>query len=330
MNMKRERDNEAEIRESAAKFREAKKAKMAAMPQRSPQPVGETGDKNKAKTAPCTLTVETTIIDEESVKGRFGWTLVGEMHIPYIFRYGRTYCSVRMVEMKVLNKLLNLLHQDLYNFTNIWSYCITEAEAKLLNEINFKHCDYQFGREQFTPRDLVVKLSDANEFYQFLEHCYAKLMETSDADNLDRCGLIRINSEYVVPYTVYNDQKYVPLFYFEDETDNLKQRADKLEGWDLSYLRFCCQVQGIRNQLFERDSCSVISLNDIKNYLPPETVYEDYWPKQNLFSLLLLMMNRIPIQTEIVQWTRQANPLPSPKPATQANAANPGHSNFGM
>nr|CAH7721821.1 unnamed protein product [Callosobruchus chinensis] len=349
MNVKQERHDEAEIRELAAKFVEANKAKMA-MPQRTPQPAGQsmnilsflTGDKNKAKTAPCTLTVETTIIDEDSVKGRFGWTLMGKMHIPYIIRYGQTYCSVRMVEMKVLNKLLNYLHQDLYNCTNIRSYYITEAEAKLLNEINFKHCDYQFGREQFTPRDLIVKLSDANEFYQFLGHCYAKLMNTSDADNLDRCGFIRINRESVVPYTVYNDQKYVPLFYFEGETDNLKQRADKLEGWDLSYLKFCCKVQGIRNELFAHDSCSVISLNDIKNYFPPGTVFEDYWPKKNLDSQLLISRNSS--QTQIVQWTRQpvappitAHPSPSPKPATQAKAANPGHlqnvhvfSNFGM
>ncbi|CAH1985352.1 unnamed protein product [Acanthoscelides obtectus] len=351
MNVKQERQDEAEIRELAAKFVEANKAKMA-MPQRTPQPPGQsmnilsflTSDKPKPKTAaPCTPTeADTKNIDEESVKGRFGWTLMGKMHIPYIIRSGESYCSVRMVEMKVLNKLLNYLHQDLYNCTNIRSYYITESEAKLLNEINFKHCDYQFGREQFTPRDLIVRLSDANEFYQFLGHCYAKLMNTSDADNLDRCGFIRINRESVVPYTVYNDQKYVPLFYFEGETDNLKQRADKLEGWDLSYLKFCCKVQGIRNELFAHDSCSVISLNDIKNYFPPGTVFEDYWPKKNLDSQLLISRNSS--QTQIVQWTRQpiappiqAHPSPSPKPATQAKAANSGHlhnvhvfSNFGI
>ncbi|KAJ8975806.1 hypothetical protein NQ317_013737 [Molorchus minor] len=280
MNVKQERHDEAEIRELAAKFVEANKAKMA-MPQRSSQQAGQsmnilsflTSDKPKPKTGACTQVTsndsETKPIDEDSVKGRFGWTLMGKMHIPYIMRSGESYCAVRMVEMKVLNKLLNYLHQDLYNCTNIRSYYITDTEARLLNEINFKHCDYQFGREQFTSRDLIVRLTDANEFYQFLGHCYAKLVNTVDAENLDRCGFIRINRESVVPYTVYSDQKYVPLFYFEGETDNLKQRADKLEGWDLSYLKFCCKAA----------NCPPIS----------------------------------------------AHPPPSPKPATQAKAANNSH-----
>ncbi|KAJ8930439.1 hypothetical protein NQ314_016766 [Rhamnusium bicolor] len=353
MNVKQERHDEAEIRELAAKFVEANKAKMA-LPQRPPQQAGQsmnilsflTSDKAKGKNnsvpAQSSSDSETKNIDEESIKGRFGWTLMGKMHIPYILRSGESYCAVRMVEMKVLNKLLNYLHQDLYNCTNIRSYYITEAEARLLNEINFKHCDYQFGREQFTSRDLIVRLTDANEFYQFLGHCYAKLVNTADAENLDRCGFIRINRESVVPYTVYNEQKYVPLFYFEGETDNLKQRADKLEGWDLSYLKFCCKVQGIRNELFAHDSCSVISLNDIKNYFPPGTMFEDYWPKKNLDSQLLISRNSN--QQQIVQWTRQptappisAHPPPSPKPATQAKAANNSHmhnvhvySNYGI
>lgn len=337
MNVKQERHDEAEIRELAAKFMEANKAKMA-MPQRPPQQPGQSmnilsflgSDKSKPKNNGSPSEADSKNIDEESVKGRFGWTLMGKIHIPYITRSGESYCAVRMVEMKVLNKLLNYLHQDLYNCTNIRSYYITDAEARLLNEINFKHCDYQFGREQFTSKDLIVRLTDANEFYQFLGHCYAKLVNTAETENLERCGFIRINKESVVPYTVYNEQKYVPLFYFEGETDNLKQRADKLEGWDLSYLKFCCKVQGIRNELFAHDSCSVISLNDIKNYFPPGTMFEDYWPKKNLDSQLLISRNSN--QQQIVQWTRQpiappisAHPPPSPKPATQAKAANNSH-----
>lgn len=346
MNVKQERHDEAEIRELAAKFVEANKAKMA-LPQRPPQQTGQsmniisflTNDKTKAKTAGLNE-ADAKNIDEESVKGRFGWTMIAKVHIPYISRSGENYCAVRMVEMKVLNKLLNYLHQDLYNCTNIRSYYITEAEARLLNEINFKHCDYQFGREQFTSRDLIVRMTDANEFSQFLQHCYAKLVNNVDAESMDRCGFIRINRESVVPYTVYNDQKYVPLFYFEGETDNLKQRADKLEGWDLSYLKFCCKVQGIRNELFAHDSCSVISLNDIKNYFPPGTMFEEYWPKKNLDSQLLISRN----SNQQVQWTRQpvappitAHASSSPKPATQAKATNNSHmhnvhvySNYGI
>ena len=58
-----------------------------------------------------------------------------------------------------------------------------------------------------------------------------------------RCGFFRINGESVVPYTMKEGVKYVPLFYFEGETDHLKLKSDKVDGWDLAYLKFCCKVQ---------------------------------------------------------------------------------------
>ncbi|XP_044765649.1 uncharacterized protein LOC123321920 isoform X1 [Coccinella septempunctata] len=335
MSVKQERHDEAEIQELAAKMVEENKAKMAT-PQRTPNQPGTSMNilsylntnnaKSKSSTSIGNPSNSGDISDESSVRGRFGWISIAKSHIPYIIRGEELYCSVRMVEMKILNRYLTYLHPDIYNCTCIRSYFITEAECRLLNEINIKHCDCQFGREQFTTMDLIVRLTDAEEFFKFLSACYSKLL-SGEVTALDRCGFIRINKESVVPYTIYQQQKYVPLFYFEGETDNLKQKADKLEGWDLSYLKFCCKVQGIRNELFAHDSCSVISLNDIKNYFPPGTLFEDYWPKKNMDSQLLISnSNRAPQQ--IIQWTRQpthppiqTKPSPSPKPATQAKAA---------
>ena len=58
-----------------------------------------------------------------------------------------------------------------------------------------------------------------------LFQCYKKLvMKKSNAS--DRCGFFRINGESVVPYTVREGVKYVPLFYFEGEMDNLKMTSD--------------------------------------------------------------------------------------------------------
>ncbi|CAH1377575.1 hypothetical protein MTP99_018976 [Tenebrio molitor] len=326
MNVKQERHDEAEIQALADKILEASKNRMVVNQQKTHAGVGQNlilnsmmNDKKKQNNSlQATNCGETgKAIDEESVRGRFGWETIGKNPIPYINRLGEKYCAVRMVEMKALNKYLNYLHQDIYNCTCIRSYYITEPEGRLLNEINIKHCDYQFGKEQFTQRDLIVRLSDAIEFYNFLCSCYTKLVN-GETDSLGRSGFIRINKESVVPYTVYNDQKYVPLFYFEGETENLKQRANKLEGWDLSYLKFCCKVQGIRNELFAHDSCSVISLNDIKNYFPPGTLFEDYWPKKSVDSQLLISGNTRN-QSQIIQWTRQptgppiAHPVPSPR-----------------
>ncbi|XP_012153898.1 uncharacterized protein LOC100878807 isoform X3 [Megachile rotundata] len=309
--VKQELPDEAEIRELAAKMVEANKAKMVNAPgapsqqQRPPQCLlpqsnfpGILGYLNK-RPADSSTTVATkppstegkVPPDDESQRGRFGWTSFDDCHIPYIFRSGEKYCAVRILESKLLNKYLSYLHSDIYSCTCIRSYYITEAESKLFTEINVKHCENQFGREQFTCKDLVVRLSDAKEFYTFLDVCYTKLTTGTNpnvTNGSDKCGFIRINKESVVPYTVKDGLQYVPLFYFEGETENLKLKAEKLEGWDLSYLKFCCKVQGIRNELFASETCSVISLNDIKSYFPPGTGFEDYWPTKVMDSQLLV------------------------------------------
>lgn len=250
--------------------------------------------------------------DEESVMGHFGWESFnsGKVHIPYIIRQSEKYCAVRNVEQKLLNKYLNVLHQDLYNCINIRSYYITENEARLLDDINIRHCDQYFGKEKFSTKDLIVRFTDTQKFQQFLDVCYKKLTNYSTPN--DKCGFIRINSESVVPYTVRDGQKMVPLFYFEGETENLKLKADSLSGWDLSYLKFCCKVQGIRNELFASETVAVISLDDIKSYFPQGTMFEDYWPNKVVDTQLLVAQ---PKSNGTIAWT---NPPPRQQSQTQS------------
>ncbi|XP_017765555.1 PREDICTED: uncharacterized protein LOC108554703 isoform X3 [Eufriesea mexicana] len=342
--VKQELPDEAEIRELAAKMVEANKAKMvsgvpgAPAQQRPPQCLlpqsnlpGILGYLNK-RVADSSTTVTTKPAsaegkvppDDESQRGRFGWTSFDDCHIPYIFRSGEKYCAVRILESKLLNKYLSYLHSDIYSCTCIRSYYITEAESKLFTDINVKHCENQFGREPFTCKDLVVRLSDAKEFYTFLDVCYTKLTagtnpNMSSGHKADKCGFIRINKESVVPYTVKDSLQYVPLFYFEGETENLKLKAEKLEGWDLSYLKFCCKVQGIRNELFASETCSVISLNDIKSYFPPGTGFEDYWPTKVMDSQLLVNSKG---GGSGGGWTKQPPTPPATKPVPVQNNAN--------
>lgn len=170
----------------------------------------------------------------------------------------------------------------MFSCISVKSFGITEAENKLLNEINNKHCEFAFGKEPFTINaDFIVKLDDLVEFYNFMDICYNKLLlqhTTNDPNN--KCGFVRINDDSVVPYAVKNDQKYVPLFYFEGETDTLKTKAINLENWDLAYLKFCCKVQGIKNELFASEKCMVTSLEDVKSYFPEGTKFDDYWPSK--------------------------------------------------
>ncbi|XP_076242935.1 uncharacterized protein LOC143184522 isoform X3 [Calliopsis andreniformis] len=341
--VKQELPDEAEIRELAAKMVEANKAKMGAAvtgapQQRPPQCLLPQSNlpsilgyltkrpaDSSTTVAAKPLPVEGKLpIDDESQRGRFGWTSFDDCHIPYIFRSGEKYCAVRILESKLLNKYLSYLHSDIYSCTCIRSYYITEAESKLFNEINGKHCENQFGREQFTCKDLVVRLSDAKEFYSFLDVCYTKLTAGTNSNvtsehKADKCGFIRINKESVVPYTVKDGLQYVPLFYFEGETENLKLKAEKLEGWDLSYLKFCCKVQGIRNELFASETCSVISLNDIKSYFPPGTGFEDYWPTKVMDSQLLVNSKG---GGGGGGWTKQPPTPPATKPVSVQNNVN--------
>ncbi|KAK3910587.1 Protein transport protein Sec31A [Frankliniella fusca] len=320
-NVKQEkRDDDEEINELAEKMREANKAKMAGGAVRPPgtngtlgQPVqtqqmvnstqpailnfltrnnsGAPASKTQ-QTQPSTGSTQNSTekppCDADSVKMHFGWVTLGKSHIPYILRYGsEKYCAVRMVEMKLLSKYLTYLHADIYSCTCIRSYYITEAEARLLNDINIRHCDYQFGREPFTTKDLVVRLQDADEFYTFLDVCYNKLLPQNNS-NSNKCGFIRIDGESVVPYILRNGIKYVPVFYFEGDTCSLIQKSETLEGWDLAYLKFCCKVQGIKAELFEKDNCSVISLEDINGFFPADTNFEDYWPSKVVDRQLLV------------------------------------------
>lgn len=341
--VKEERHDEAEICELAAKMREEHKvasAKLAAQQQQNlanrsaginhqTMVAGQTNMLNyltRKTNIPNSISISQSDAksklengiddkkpcDEESQRGHFGWATFGNIHIPYIMRQGEQYCAVRMVEMKLLNKHLTYLHQDIYSCTCVRSYYITEAESRLFNEINQKHCDAQFGRDSFSLKDLVVRLSDANKFYHFLDICYKKLTQRNSTPN-EKCGFIRINKESVVPYTVRDKQQFVPLFYFEGETDNLKLKAEYLSGWDLSYLKFCCKVQGIRNELFASDSVAVISLTDIKSYFPTGTEFEDYWPNKVVDTQLLYTGNTAQkASNSSVHWTRQPA-APPPK-----------------
>jgi len=222
------------------------------------------------------------VMDEESKKGRFGWCSIQETssYLPFIVRYrSERYISVRMVETQLLDKFLELLPVDVITCTNIHSFYITESEAKLLNDINIRHSDMAFGREAFTDRELVVKQEDSEEFYRFLSLCHRKLI-LKNSTSEDRCGFMKVNEDRgVIPYIVKEGVRYAPLFYFEGGTEGLEKKGSLvMGGWDLTYLKFCCKVQGIRKELFEGSNCKMVSVDNVRDHFSAGTVFEDYWP----------------------------------------------------
>jgi len=184
----------------------------------------------------------------------------------------------------------NNLHADIYKYASVRSHFITDSEAKLLNEINQTHADCIFGKQMFLAgKDCIVRLEDVHEYHTFIKICYKQLLGETTSSRKEKCGFIRINSDRYVPYCVKDSRIYVPLFCFEGEAavENLRHDVIEIENWDLAYLKFCCKVQGIRDYLFASDSCTVSTLDNIKNYFPRETIFEDYWPSNGHISHLL-------------------------------------------
>eukprot|EP00092_Neocalanus_flemingeri_P020083 GFUD01021744.1.p1 GENE.GFUD01021744.1~~GFUD01021744.1.p1 ORF type:complete len:582 (+),score=199.71 GFUD01021744.1:201-1946(+) len=329
-------DDEAEIDDLARKIKETNKAKLARAAALPPNPMAGGGPVamarpgqpaiqqffNGAASTNRTAAAEKAAdapqldkpVDEESKKGKFGWADIEKVFLPLIFRYTtEKYTSVRMVERKLLHRYLQVLPPEVNSCTCIRSYYITDSESKLLNEINLKHTDCMFGKEAFTSKDLVVKLKDAQEFHKFLDLCHKKLvLKKSNAS--DRCGFFRINGESVVPYTVKEGVKYVPLFYFEGETDHLKLKSESVEGWDLAYLKFCCKVQGIRNELCANETCKVVALDEIKGHFPAGTTFEDYWPAKG--SIEPVPSSRHGVSAG--NWTQKPAGQPAAKPSQSA------------
>ena len=236
---------------------------------------------------------ETPAVDYKSQLGQFGWITLGKEHIPFIFRKEvDQYCAVRMVEIKLINKYVQFLPPEVFSITCIKSYFMTENECKLFNEINQKHCDFQFGQELFTTKDVNVRTSDADQLCKFLEYCYKKLvLKVVDVDASDRCGFFRINGDAVMPFTVKEVNgtpiQYVPLFYFEGEIEKLEKKVQTVDNWELSYLKLCGKVQGIKDELFVGETCKVVSLEDIKSNFSPNTAFKVWWPRQMAFGGLV-------------------------------------------
>lgn len=171
------------------------------------------------------------------------------------------------------------LNTNIYSCVSVNGYFITVFEAKILNDIYMSCNNERYGDDLLiADKDFIVCDEDVMEFCTFLKVCYKKTISIERPICNERCGFIKLNSEFVVPYCVKDGQKYIPLFYFEDKVENLSCHSIKIADWDLAYLKLCCEIQGIRNEFFTSDSCLVTNLEEIKNYFSINAIFEDYWP----------------------------------------------------
>jgi len=197
-----------------------------------------------------------------------------------------------MAEMLILRKYLHYFNPDIYKCFSVKGHYITNNEAELLNDINIKYYSSRFHKF-IAGKDCIVRLDDVQEFYKFLCVCYNKIhkIQSNINDHKIQFGYIKFCSRFV-PYYIKEGQKYLPLFYFKNPNDPSIGGVE-LKNWDLAYLKFCFKVMGIFDNLYNMDSCTVISLNNIKNYYPPEEVYEDFWPEDVSNNSHIINLNKL-------------------------------------
>lgn len=109
-------------------------------------------------------------IDAPSYLSQFGWEKVGndDLAIPVIVRSnGTRYAPVRIVEQEIIKKF-NSLPQTLFQCITLKSFYIMQSEAKLLNSINFNHCNSRYGEAFFTQKDVIISANDVRELKRYL------------------------------------------------------------------------------------------------------------------------------------------------------------------
>jgi len=240
----------------------------------------------------------------------FSWETIAGHRIPYIMRVvnGKLlkFVATRMAEYQLLKKYLNSVPSHIYtSCTSVIAYKIIDPEVKILNHINEKYYGYGKDYQFHAGIDNIVSLDDVHNFYLFLEVCYKKLLSNITPDYNDKCGFIQINSNSsssCLPYCTQDDQRYVPLFFLQGDAESLSQRTVKLEKWNLAYLKFCCRIYGIRDELFYGNSWLVVSLDYVKNSYPPETDFADIWLPD--LAHVYLLINQKSFHSNSESWFR--------------------------
>ena len=78
---------------------------------------------------------------------------------------------VQVIERSVFGELLGEIPKECVECVKLDAVNLTEAEAKLLNEINLKHTSGCFGKDIFSTRDKMVQRDDFEKLVKYLIFC---------------------------------------------------------------------------------------------------------------------------------------------------------------
>ncbi|XP_076256075.1 uncharacterized protein LOC143193633 [Rhynchophorus ferrugineus] len=213
---------------------------------------------------------------------KFGWHTIESQHIPYIIVNNLKYVSVRIINERIFSTM-NKFSPEVYQCLRVNCYPLSKYEASLFNEINFKHCDGSFGKLLFVEgRDRKILMEDFLQTYNFLKFCtrimFVLINNIYNDIHEDSCGFLQINVDNFVPFVVRNGERYAPVFYFEGDYSQLKNKFIKATKWEMTYFQFLFRLQDLKKEFLQLNSCDIVNITDIRPYFNPQTTFVLMWP----------------------------------------------------
>lgn len=252
--------------------------------------------------------------DSPSQISQFGWERVGndQLAIPVILRCdGVRYSPVRIVEQEIIKRYENLPHL-VFQCITLKSFYLTTTEAKLLNNINFNHCENRYGEVFFNTKDVIISAEDAKGISRFLN--ISNIVFNKDLTQLcDKLGVIRIQPDpenssmkSLIPYITRGRSYTQSDVNFIGDNANLSNEAVKnTDGqlrrfvpaklvepylrssglqaapndWDIMYLKMLCMYSEINPALYPKRDDRLVCLHELR-YASTNTpvLYEEYKP----------------------------------------------------
>ncbi|KAG1687288.1 hypothetical protein GQR58_008387 [Nymphon striatum] len=207
----------------------------------------------------CSKTKEPPV-DTKSYNGKFGWTKVNNIDLPFILRGDEHYVSVRMIELKLLKTYFETLPMELFTISRVNSEYVTAEEIALLNEINVRHCDCKFGKTSFSRFDLIVQVDAVKEMCEFLGNCHSVVIGESSNETLKFGILVVIGTK--IPYVVSENSKWIPLKYIPSSNIMASAVQNTVNKWEMGYLKFCCHLAKLNDNLIDEET-KLVRVQDI-------------------------------------------------------------------
>lgn len=232
-------------------------------------------------------------MDAPSAANHFGWEKISEEEaVPVIVRSNNVrYSPVRVVEQEIIKKF-DSLPPNVFQCITLKSLYPTAQETKLLNAINFNHCNSRYGEEFFTPQDVIIKADDVKELQRYLR-ISNEIFSNDLQKNSEFLGVARIvidphepNSTMLLPYIVRKldsptstDQaKFVPLRLLQSfGVYCVSAQRTSPNEWDIMYLKMLsiyCELNAQNFISLENDLITLEGLAYTSTNQP--LVYEAY------------------------------------------------------